>query len=210
MGKHRALLSNAQTIQEFRQKYEIPNDVQLRLNRRDDLGEEGLTHDKIHIPLIFIVEGGLSFPLHPFFREVCSRCKLNPMQLCPNFVRVVMSTVALNRVLGLHLDWWDLHYLYSVVPTADNSYYFKARDPEQKLITDLPNSSKGEGDDYLVVTGNWEPRDAEGNTIGFACPTAAGQPHQYSILCCFFPYENIMFYLTYPFSCCLLSLQQAT
>ncbi len=87
-----------------------------------------------------------------------------------------MGTVALNRLLDLSLDWWDLHYLYSVVATAESNYYFKARNPEQKLITDLPNSSKGEGDDYLVVIGNWEPRDAEGNTIGFACPTAPGRP----------------------------------
>lgn len=54
-----------------------------------------------------------------------------------------------------------LHFLYSVVLTADNSYYFKARNPEKKLITDLRNSSKGEGDEYLVVTSNWEPKDAE-------------------------------------------------
>lgn len=156
MGKHRALLSNAQKITEFHRNYEIPNDVQFRLNNRDDLGQYGQTKDKIHIPLIFIVEGGLRFPLDPFFREVCNRCSLNLMLLCPNFVRIVMGMVALNRRLGLHLDWWDLHFLYSVVPTAEGSYYFKARNPNQKLIADLPNSSKGEGDDYLVVTGNWE------------------------------------------------------
>jgi len=85
-----------------------------------------------------------------------------------------MGTLALNRLLGLNLDWWDLHYLYSVVPTAEKNYYFKARDPKQKLITDLPNSSKGEADDYLVVTGNWQPRDAEGRIIGPACPTTTG------------------------------------
>jgi len=175
MGRHRALLSTPEKEFEFRRKYDIPADVQFRLNKSRDLGEQGQDEKTIHIPLIFIVEGGLRFPLHPFFREVCFRCKLNPMQLCPNFVRVVMGTVALNRLLGFHLDWWDLHYLYSVVPTADNNFYFKARNPNQKLITDLPNSSKGEADDYLVVTGKWEPRDAEGRTIGFACPTTPGK-----------------------------------
>ncbi len=176
MGKFRELLSTPRKIREFRRMYDIPDDVHIRLDGPEDLREHGQTREKIHIPLIFIVEGGLGFPLHPFFREVCDRCRLNPMQLCPNFVRVVMGTVALNRLLDLSLDWWDLHYLYSVVATAESNYYFKARNPEQKLITDLPNSSKGEGDDYLVVTGNWEPRDAEGNTIGFACPTAPGRP----------------------------------
>jgi hypothetical protein len=176
MGKHRTLLGNPQKILDFRRDYNIPADIQFRLNNRNDLREVGLDEQKILIPLIFIVEGGLRLPLHPFFREVCSRCRLNPMQLCPNFVRVVMGTIALNRLLGLHLDWWDLHYLYSVVPTADQNYYFKARDPEQKLITDLPNSSKGEADDFLIVTGNWEPKDAEGNVIGFSCPTATGKP----------------------------------
>jgi len=176
MGRHRALLSTPDKILEFRRKYEIPSDVQFWLDNRWDLKEHGQDDTKIHIPLIFIVEGGLRLPLHPFFREVCSRCHLNPMQLCPNFVRVVMGTIALNRLLGLELGWWDLHYLYSVVPSIDNTYYFKARDPNQKLITHLPNSSKGGADDYLVVTGNWEPRDAEGMTIGFACPTTPGRP----------------------------------
>jgi hypothetical protein len=174
MGRYRALLSTQEKVLEFRRTYEIPADVQFRLGRPDDLVVEGQDENKIYIPLIFIVEGGLRFPLHPFFCEVCSRCQLNPRQLCPNFVRVVMGTVALNRLLGLHLDWWDLHFLYSVVPTAEKNYYFKARDPDQKLITDLPNSSKGEADDFLVVSGNWEPRDAEGRTIGLACPRGAG------------------------------------
>ena len=164
-------MDTPEKVVEFRRRYEIPADVQFRLNRSEDLEEVGQDETRIHIPLIFIVEGGLKFPLHPFFREVCYRCQLNPMQLCPNFVRVVMGTVALNELLGLNLDWWDLHYLYSVVPTEHKNYYFKARDPKQKLITDLPNSSKGEADDYLVVTGNWQPRNAEGKIIGFACPT---------------------------------------
>lgn len=28
-----------------------------------------------------------------------------------------MGTVTLNELLGLDLTWWDLHFLYSVVPT---------------------------------------------------------------------------------------------
>lgn len=100
---------------------------------------------------------------------------LNLMPLCPNFVRVVMGVVALNHHLNLELNWWDIHYLYSVVATNENTYYFKARNNNKKLITDLPNSSKGEGDDYLVVTGNWEPWDTKGNTVGFPCPTAVGR-----------------------------------
>lgn len=120
MGKHRALLSTPEKIGAFRRKYENADDVQFYVNSRNDMGEEGQDQDKIHIPLIFTVEGGLRFPLHPFFREVCNCCRLNPMQLCPNFVRLVMGTSALNRLLGLHLDWWDLHYLYSVVPTTEN------------------------------------------------------------------------------------------
>jgi len=174
MGRHRALLSTPEKRAEFRQTYSIPADIQFRLDNRNDLREHSQTENKIHIPLIFIVEGGLRLPLHPFFSEVCNRCQLTPVQLCPNFVRVVMGTLALNRLLDLHLDWWDLHYLYSVVPTEHKNYYFKARDPKQRLITDLPNSSKGEADDYLVVTGNWQARDAEGRIIGLPCPTTTG------------------------------------
>jgi hypothetical protein len=123
-----------------------------------------------------------------------------------------MGTIALNKLLNLHLDWWDLHFLYSVVPTADNSYYFMARNPEQKLITDLPNSSKGEGDDYLVVIGNWKPRDAEGNTVCFGCPTVVGQPRQYSISAYFLifcTHSSIFFPTNCFFLCLFFYLQRA-
>ncbi|GMP22578.1 hypothetical protein CsSME_00000537 [Camellia sinensis var. sinensis] len=35
-------------------------------------------------------------------------------------------------------------------------YYLKSRSTEYKLVADLPNPNKGAGDDYLIVSGNWE------------------------------------------------------
>lgn len=104
MGELRKLLRNSQKIQEFRQKYEISDDVQFRLNGLDDLGEYEQTREKFHIPLLYVVEGSIQFPLEPFFREVCSKCSLNLMQLCLKFVRVVMGVVALNHLLNLELN----------------------------------------------------------------------------------------------------------
>lgn len=144
------------------------------------LREDGQTLEQIHIPILFIVECGLRLPLHSFFREVCSKCNLNPLQLCPNFVRVVMGVVALNKLLNLDLNWWDICQMYTLVPTNGGKYYLKARDHVEKLITHLPDSSKGEGDDFLVVTGNWEPRGAEGKKIGFHCPHQFGKPPKLS------------------------------
>lgn len=36
-----------------------------------------------------------------------------------------MCVVALNRLLNLELNWWDIHFVYSVVATTENTYTLK-------------------------------------------------------------------------------------
>lgn len=150
----------------FRHDFNIPTDITLKLPGVDTLLDFSQTVDKIHIPIIFIVECGLRLPLDPFFCEVLDRLDLNPMQLCPKFVRVITGTLALNKVLRFNLGWWELHRIYSVVQTADGTYYFKARKSSEQLITDLPDSARGKQNDYLVVSRNWKPKNARGELMG--------------------------------------------
>lgn len=73
-----------------------------------------------------------------------------------------MSVLSLNKLLNLSLGWWDIHRMCSVVATNEHAYYLKFRNKDQQLIMALPNSARGEGRDYLIITRNWKPRNSEG------------------------------------------------
>ncbi len=54
--------------------------------------------------------------------------------------------------------------------SRETTYYFKARYAKKKLVTHIPNSSQGDNDDFLIVTGNWEARDEDGKPLGLNIP----------------------------------------
>ena len=169
-------------MEAFRRRYEVPDDVILAL-APPDTDTHDQTESRVHVPLLAVVEGGVRFPLHPLLVEICSICRLTPLQLCPNFYRVVMGVVALNRLLGTNLGWYDIRRLYSVCPTTHGTYYLKIRDKERRLVTDLPNSCRGENDDFLIVTGNFLPRDDGGNIVGPLCPHTFGRTRRFCSFC---------------------------
>ncbi|GMQ06648.1 hypothetical protein CsSME_00051143 [Camellia sinensis var. sinensis] len=46
--------------------------------------------------------------------------------------------------------------MYGLKSKNSYTYYLKPRSTKYKLIGDIPDSNKGVGDDYLIVSGNWE------------------------------------------------------
>jgi hypothetical protein len=160
----------------FRSRYEIPDDVATRLAPVDAL-RESPTHDILHIPVVAVVEGGVRFPLAPLLRQVLAWYKLSPMQVSANFFRVVMGINTLNQLLGTSLGLHDIHHLYSISRTKDAlTYYLKSRDSRRRLVLELPDSARGDDDDFLIVTGRFEPRDEDDRVIGFHAPHRFGQP----------------------------------
>ncbi len=63
----------------------------------------------------------------------------------------------------------DITYVYSLQKTGKDQYTLVARNSDRKLVTGLPDSSKGRDEDFLVITGNWQ------NPI-VNCPLAPGVP----------------------------------
>ena len=67
-----------------------------------------------------------------------------------------MGTAVLMDKLGLKLTLHDITYVYRLQKTGRNQYTLVTRNSDRKLVTGLPNSSKGRDEDFLVITGNWQ------------------------------------------------------
>uniref|UniRef100_A0A2N9F638 Uncharacterized protein n=1 Tax=Fagus sylvatica TaxID=28930 RepID=A0A2N9F638_FAGSY len=67
-----------------------------------------------------------------------------------------MGTAVLMEKLGLDLTVHDITYVYSLQATGRDQYTLFARNAYRKLVTGLPDSSKGRDEDFLVFTGNWQ------------------------------------------------------
>ena len=65
------------------------------------------------------------------------------LQCPPNVFRIVMGTAVLMEKLGLNLIVHDITYVYNLQVTGRDQYTLVARNADRKLVTGLPDSSKG-------------------------------------------------------------------
>ena len=79
-----------------------------------------------------------------------------------NVVRVIMSVVALNRIIGSEIGLWEILHHYTVHRTPKGVYYFKKGAHKEELIQYLPDSERGDDDDFFVVSGNWQYAPGDG------------------------------------------------
>ena len=82
MGRFRGLCDDEVHMEAFHRRYEVPDDVNLAL-APPAADTHDQTGDRIHVPLLAVVEGGVRFPLHPLVVEICNIYRLTPLQLCP-------------------------------------------------------------------------------------------------------------------------------
>ncbi len=92
--------------------------------------------------------------MHPFLIQFLIHFRLSPLQCVPNVFRIVMGTAVLMEKLGLNLTVHDITYVYSLQTTGRDQYTLVASNVDRKLVTGLPDSSKGRDEDFLVITGN--------------------------------------------------------
>ncbi|GMP65480.1 hypothetical protein CsSME_00026246 [Camellia sinensis var. sinensis] len=156
MWKHR--VNTPSKLENFIQEFEIPADVHLRLAGDDDSIMP--TVDSMPFPVAAFIECGLQLPLNIMFREVLHYYKLNHMQLAINSYRVIFGIIALAKRENARITLADNQYCYTMcglnLKEKGYIYYLKPRFTEFKIVTDLPDSNKGAGDDYFIILGNWE------------------------------------------------------
>ena len=155
MGIFKCLVDTPERMIAFREKYDIPDNVQTKLG---ELGDEMFFNNWMPFPLVAIVEGGVRFPLHPILKNCLRSWQLAPCQLSPNVFKVIMGTVEINKMIGSHFDVHDIEECYDVCQskTGAGYYYLRLRKFEQPFVHDLEDSYKRAGDDRLLVSGEWE------------------------------------------------------
>lgn len=126
-----------------------------------------------------IVEGGVRFPLHhptlSDFEYISPRPpSVYNQRIPPSYGHCCPKLDSWHKP-----GFWDIHNMYSIVSThEEGSYYLKARQKNRKLVTHTPDSTRGDNDDFFVVTGNWEERDEEGKLAELHVPHAYGRPRE--------------------------------
>ena len=152
MGRFKYLVDNLALIEIFKEKYHIPQEVDLRY-----CPPEGIAFDQevgeVVIPMIAFIEGGMTLPMGRITRDYLRNHRLCPHQCAPNLFRILGVVDALNQHLGLGLTWLDVVHLYEGHKQKGAGFYLKSRSEVAKLILCLPKSNKGMKDDYLIALG---------------------------------------------------------
>ena len=109
------LIVDEEGLKRIRDRYQIPDDVVLRILDLDERACSSKYDDVAFYKADFNV--GLRFPLQPFMRELLDRLCLLPSQLTPNAWRTAISCMVLWRVCSKGADSLTVdEFLYCYKP----------------------------------------------------------------------------------------------
>ena len=147
-------------LDKYRTKYQIPEDVVLRIPESDEVACSSRYGDVAFYDADF--NAGVRFPLQPLMRELLDRLNLAPGQLAPNAWRTVVGSMVMWKVLSggkddLTVDELLFCYKPVQIPASKGFWSLNMRQRGLKLIVGTPSSNKEWKDDYVFVCGeNWE------------------------------------------------------
>ena len=133
MGRFESLVDFPSKIELFKEKYHIPQEVDLRYCSTEQIvtNREG---GEVIIPMTAFIEGGMTLPMGRITRNYLINHRLCPHQCAPNMFRVLGCVDAFNEHLQLGLTWHDVVHLYECHYQVNGGYYLKSRSPVVRLI----------------------------------------------------------------------------
>uniref|UniRef100_A0A2N9F733 Uncharacterized protein n=1 Tax=Fagus sylvatica TaxID=28930 RepID=A0A2N9F733_FAGSY len=147
-------------LDKYRRKYQIPEDVVLRIPESDEVACSSRYGDVAFYEADF--NAGVRFPLQPLMRELLDRLNLAPGQLAPNAWRTVVGSMVMWKVLSggkddLTVDELLFCYKPCQISASKGFWTLSMRQRGLKLIVGNPSSNREWKDDYVFVCGdNWE------------------------------------------------------
>lgn len=148
------LLEALAALATFRQKFDIPGDVELAYCHESEIAlHRG--HGTTFFPLMVVLKVGVRFLVDPLLINTLRYYGLCPNQLPPNFYRVVSCISKLNHTFDLQLDHHDINHMYTFCENKTSNYYLKTRDNRVQLISCLPDSNMNSAEEFVPVRGNW-------------------------------------------------------
>uniref|UniRef100_A0A2N9GNP9 Transposase (putative) gypsy type domain-containing protein n=1 Tax=Fagus sylvatica TaxID=28930 RepID=A0A2N9GNP9_FAGSY len=183
-GEERGLIRRDDDIDRIRHRYQIPDDVVLRIPDPD----EKACCPKYKGDVAFYkadLRAGLRFPIQPFVRELLDFLSLAPGQVNPNGWRTIISCMVMWRVNSngeedLTVDEFLFCYEPVQIALSQGFWTFKNRDANSRVVQGLPSSDRIWKDGYFFVCGdNWErlpqedPRDFVGVRRSWGTPSSS-------------------------------------
>uniref|UniRef100_A0A2N9HBC9 Uncharacterized protein n=1 Tax=Fagus sylvatica TaxID=28930 RepID=A0A2N9HBC9_FAGSY len=152
-------------LDKYRLKYQIPEDVVLRIPESDEVACSSRYGDVAFYEADF--NASIRFPMQPLMRELLDRLNLAPGQLAPNTWRTVVGSMVMWKVLSdgkddITLDELLFCYKPSQIPAYPGFWTLNMRQRGLKLIVGNPSSNREWKDNYVFVCGdNWEGLQCE-------------------------------------------------
>jgi hypothetical protein len=147
-------------IDRYRRRYQIPEDVVLRIPESDEVACSSRYGDVAFYEADF--NAGVRFPLQPLMRELLDHLNLSPGQLAPNAWRTVVGCMVMWKVLSdgkddLTLDELLFCYKPSQIAASPGFWSLNMRQRGLKLVVGTPSSNREWKDRFVFVCGdNWE------------------------------------------------------
>ena len=151
MGRYSRLVYTAEARAAFRAQYRIPNNVEIRHCEEGEWLVLNRPPESVVIPMITFIEGGMELPMGRVTRDYLINYRLSPTQCSPNIFRILRCVDAINHRMGTNLTWHDVNWVYNYQKGEKTKYYMKCRVPTVRLMSCLPDSSKGMDKDFLLV-----------------------------------------------------------
>ena len=168
MGRFAWLVDTPKGMATFRAQYKIPNNVKLQHCEMGEWLVMNRPPGSVVIPMIAFIEGEMEIPMGMITWDYLINYRLTPTQCSLNVFRVLGCVEMLNRKMGINLTWHDVNWVYNCQKGEKTKYYIKCRVLTVRLISCLPDLSKGMDEDFLIVSGDWHD--------GLYCPTQEGEP----------------------------------
>ena len=152
----------------FRAQYRIPNNVEIRHCEEGKWLVLNRPFESVVILMIAFIEGGMELPMGRVTRDYLINYRLTPTQCSPNIFRILGCIDTINRRMGTNLTWHDVNWVYQCQKREKTRYYLKCKVPVVRLISYLPDSSKGMDKEFLIVSEGWHD--------GIHCPIQEREP----------------------------------
>ena len=156
VGDAREKTTDKLDVKEFQDRFCIPNGVIVELLNDEEVlvPTEKVEKDTI----IFSKEqfnAGLRFPLPALFKEFLHFTQIPPTFIHPNIIRVLMGCSIINMLYNLDLTLLEVFFVYSLKEVKNDFLSMSAHLPSLQLVTELPDSTKGDAKGHVVVRGAW-------------------------------------------------------
>ena len=168
MGRYAKLVDTAEAKATFRAQYRIPNNIEIQHCEEGEWLVLNKPSESVVIPMIAFIEGGMELPMGRVTWDYLINYRLTSTQCSPNIFRILGCVDAINCRMGTNLTWHDVNWVYQSQKGEKTKYYMKCRVPSVRLISCLPDSSKGMDEDFLLVSRGWHD--------GIHCTTQEGEP----------------------------------